>query len=123
MESDPSDILCFYRAKDADEKLFAQIKVDLDGSRIRTHNQETTEGKAFVTFIACGIRSCMLGKLSKLLEKDSTSMKKILSQLSDIVIIANSEQFRFTKTQTKKQKEILSAFDATEDIMEIVKRL
>jgi transposase len=37
MDSGPSDILYYYRAKDADEKLFSQIKVDMDGNRIRTH--------------------------------------------------------------------------------------
>lgn len=45
MESSPSEILDYYRAKDADEKLLAQIRVDMDSGRIRTHNEETTKGK------------------------------------------------------------------------------
>jgi transposase len=44
MTSTPSDILYYYRAKDADEKLFAQIKVDMECDRFRTHKQETTDG-------------------------------------------------------------------------------
>jgi len=64
MKSTASDILDYYRAKDVDEKLFAQIKVDMDGSRIRTHSEETTDGKTFVTFIACVIRSYLLNKLT-----------------------------------------------------------
>lgn len=74
--SSPSDILYYYRAKDADEKIFAQIKDDMEGNRIRTHNDETTDVKTFVTFIACIIRSYMLNKLAKYLAENSTSMKK-----------------------------------------------
>ena len=81
MKSTASDILDYYHAKDVDEKLFAQIKVDKDGSRIRTHSEETTDGKTFVTFIACVIRSYLLNKLTNYLTDHSTSMKEVFSQL------------------------------------------
>jgi transposase len=121
MDSSPSDILDHYRAKDADEKLFAQIKVDMEGGRIRTHNEETTEGKTFVTFIACVIRSYLLNRLSKYLTDNSTSMKKVFSQLSNITILSNHDGYRFTKALTKKQKQILLAFNAVGDIMDSIK--
>lgn len=117
LESTPSDILYYYRAKDADEKIFAQIKVDMDGGRIRTHNEATTDGKTFVTFIACIIRSYMLSRLMDYLTENSTSMKKIVNQLSNITLISDSNGFRFTKALTKKQKAILSAFGAADDII------
>jgi hypothetical protein len=123
MQSSPSDILYYYRAKDADEKIFAQIKVDMDGGRIRTHNEDTADGKTFVTFIACVIRSYLLSKLSQYLKVNSTSMKKIFNQLSNINIISGYDGFRFTKALTKKQKQILSAFDADIDIVQSVKDL
>ena len=122
MKSSPQDILEYYRAKDADEKLFAQIKVDMDGNRIRTHNEETTEGKTFVTFIACVIRSHLLNRLSKYLHDHSTSMNKVFNQLSNITIISSNKLCRFTKALTKTQKQILLAFDADEDIMESIKK-
>lgn len=121
MESTPSDILDHYRAKDADEKLFAQIKVDMDGGRIRTHNEQTTEGKIFVTFIACVIRSYLLNRLTKYLTDNSTSMKKVFSQLSNITILSSHDEYRFTKALTKKQKQILSVFNAVEDIVNSIK--
>jgi hypothetical protein len=121
-QSSPSDILDHYRAKDADEKLFAQIKVDMDGRRIRTHNEETTDGKTFVTFIACLIRAYILNKLTKYLMENATSMKKVWNQLSDITIISNHEGYRFTKALTKKQKQILEAFDAEKDILYTLKK-
>ena len=64
MKSTASDILDYYCAKDVDEKLFSQIKVDMDGSRIRTHNEKTAGGKTLVTFIAYVIQSYLLNKLT-----------------------------------------------------------
>ena len=112
MASAPDDTLYHYRAKDVIEKLFDQIKCDMDGNRIRTHNEQTTDGKVFVTFIACVIRSYLLGKLGQYLTDNSTSLKKALSQLSNITIISNSKGVRFTKALTKKQKQILKVFAA-----------
>ena len=76
MASTPEDTLYHYRAKNAAEKLFAQIKCDMDGNRIRTHNEQTTGGKVFVTFIACVIRTYMLERLKQYLKDNSTSLKK-----------------------------------------------
>jgi transposase len=117
IDATPTDILDNYRAKDADEKIFDQIKIDMGGSRIRTHNEQTTDGKTFVTFIACVIRSYMLRKLENYLIANSASLKKALSQLSNIIIISGQEGYRFTKALSKKQKQILAAFDATDDIV------
>jgi len=116
-ESTPDDILDHYRAKDAAEKLFAQIKVDMDGGRIRTHNEQTTEGKTFVVFIACVIRSYLLNKLRQYLTDNSTSMKKVFSQLSNIAVISGHNGYRFTKALSKKQKNILACLDAADDIV------
>lgn len=123
MTSTPSEILDYYRAKDADEKLFAQIKVDMDGRRIRTHNEATTDGKTFVTFIACTIRAYLLKKLAQYLVDNSTSLKKVLNQMSNIIILSGHDGYRFTKALTKKQKQILSAFDATVDIVKSIKEI
>jgi transposase len=117
----PADILYYYRAKDADEKLFAQIKVDMNGRRIRTHNEETTDGKTFVTFCACAIRAYLLRQLSQYLNDNSTSLRKTLEQLLNITIIFSRGKYRFTKALTKKQKQILAAFNAAEDIFSIAK--
>ena len=121
MEFTPSDSLDYYRAKDVDEKLFAQIKVEMEGNRIRIHNKETTDGKAFVIFIACVIRSYMLDKLSSYLTDNSTSMKKVFNQLSNINILKGNDGYRFTKALTKKQKQILSMFNAVDDIKDSIK--
>jgi len=116
MTGTPDDILDYYRAKDADEKIFAQIKIDMDGNRIRTHSEATTEGKTFVTFVACILRSYMMRKLTTYLSANSTSMKKTFNQLSNIVTVsANGEPLRLIQALTKKQKDILSAFSTLAD--------
>jgi len=116
-DSTSDDTLHHYRAKDSAEKLFDQIKCDMDGNRIRTHNEQTTDGKVFVTFVACIIRSYLLQKLSQYLTDNSTSLKKSLNQLSNITIISASNGFRFTKALSKKHKQILKPFNAHSDIL------
>lgn len=120
-KSSPADILAYYRAKDADEKLFSQIKVDMDGGRIRTHNESTTDGKTFVTFIACIIRSYILGKLNDYLTSNSTSLKKVFNQLSNISIISSNNKYRLAKALTKKQKQILTVFMANDSLLSSIK--
>ena len=118
MTATPEDTLYHYRAKDVIEKLFAQIKCDMDGNRARTHNEQTTDGKVFVTFIACIIRTYLLSKLTQYLTDHSTSLKKAFSQLSNITIISSPNGLRFTKALSKKQRLILKPFDADKSILD-----
>jgi len=111
------DTLQHYRAKDATEKLFDQIKCDMDGNRVRTHNENTTDGKVFVTFVACIIRTFLLEKLSKYLTDNSSSLKKALNQMSNIRIITSGNGFRFTKALSKKQKDILKPFGGSAEML------
>jgi transposase len=121
MEANPNDSLFFYRAKDAAEKLFDQIKIDMQGNRIRTHNQETTDGKTFVTFIALTIRTYMLCKLNSYLAINSTSLKKTLKKLENIMVVSGETGTRFVKALTKQQKDILACFGAVNEITESLK--
>ena len=116
-EADASDLLYFYRAKDADEKIFGQIKNEMSGKRIRTHNERTTDGKTFVIFLACLLRSYLLGKLQRYLSEQSTSPKKVWSQLSNILMVECNGAKRLAKALTKKQKDILSIFGVEKEIL------
>lgn len=118
-DSSHDDILYHYRAKDAAEKLFDQLKVDMEGARIRTHNEKTTNGKIFVLFLALIIRTYMLRKLKKQVQ-NPVSLKKVINKLTNISVIVTSGKARFTKALTKEQKLILSAFSAKEDILKSV---
>ncbi len=117
MAASPSEILYYYRAKDADEKLFDQIKVDMDGRRIRTHSESSTEGKTFVTFVASIIRSHLLNTLSDYLHVNAFSLKKALNQLSNITLLSSQGELRLAKAMTRKQKDILQKFGADKEIL------
>jgi transposase len=116
MEATPEDSLYFYRAKDADEKIFDQIKVDMGCGRARTHNEKTTNGKIFVTFIAVAIRSYMLSRLNKYISAKATSLKKVFNKLENIYFVYSNGKCRFPKALTKEQKDILEYFNAEDDI-------
>lgn len=118
-EASPEDLLFFYRAKDTAEKLFAQVKIEMHGNRARTHTEETTDGKIFVTFLASIIRTELLVKLSPLLHRNSTSIKKVISKLSTIKITQSQHGVRLYNALTKSQKEILEAFDLDIEKLEI----
>jgi transposase len=107
------DILCHYRAKDAAEKMFDQIKNDMRGRRFYTHNEKTTDGKMFVIFVALVIRTYLLEKLKDYLREHSTSLRKVLNQLTNITIFVHENNARLTRALTKKQKDILNACDAS----------
>lgn len=116
MDVSARDVLDHYRAKDAVEKLFCQIKVELGGNRVRTHSEQATDGKTFVTFVACVIRNYLLNKLSGYLTETSCSLRKAVNQLSNIVLLSSQDGCRFAKALSKKQKDILSAFIETKDL-------
>jgi len=114
------DVLDHYRSKDVVEKLFAQVKVELEGNRIRTHSEQTTEGKTFVVFVACIIRSFLLGRLSRYLVENSVSLRKVLNQLSNVVLLSGLDGCRFAKALSKKQREIFSVFIDAKDIDKVL---
>lgn len=70
---------------------------------IITHNEQTTNGKTFVTFLACVICSYMLKQLRQYLQDNSMSMNKVYL--------------------TKKQREILQQFNAHTTIMTSLEQL
>jgi hypothetical protein len=112
----PQDLLHYYRAEDSDEKLFEQIELDMRGSRARSHDERAFEGKIFVAFIALAVRAYMLGKLENYLDANSTSLKKSLAKLANIIVVRSNGKCRLAKALTKQQKEILASFDAVVDV-------
>ena len=123
MGASPDNLLFHYRAKDSVEKLFAQIKVEMEGNRIRTHNEATTSGKTFITFIAGIIRTALLVELSQFLNAHSTSLKKVFTQLENIEIRTTGDKKLFRNALTKKQKEILKVFNLDKEIISSLEEL
>jgi transposase len=116
IEADPQDLLHFYRAKDKDEKLLDQIMLDMGDKYVRTHDILASEGKLFLTFIVFAIRAYMQNKLGKYRATDSLSLGNALDSMENILVVHSDGEWRFAKALTKRQKEILTSFDAVADI-------
>jgi len=93
----------------------------MQSARIRTHNEQTTNGKAFVLFLSLIVRTYLMRKLNQYLTDKSTSLKKVLNQLTNITVITTDKKARLIKALTKEQKTILSAFDAKDNILQSLK--
>ncbi len=111
------EVIANYRQRDRVEKLFDVVKNETDGDRLRVHSQYNANGRLFVKFISLIIRTEMsnIMKQKKLFGK--YSVKEMLSELKKIKIHRIEENDPFLSELSKKQKNILEAFDATKKIM------
>lgn len=110
-EASAEDILYYYREKDIDEKMFYQLKNYMEFKRMRTHNQQTTDGKIFTLFIGLIARNYMQQKLQEYMNNNHLTLEKCIKKLEDIKIIKIKNQSpRLIKALTKQQKELLDIF-------------
>jgi transposase len=100
----PKDVIKLYRRRDDVEKAFDDLKNGIDFKRFKTHTQQTTEGKAFVGFIALILRSRMLNLLQQHKDTANITLTKALLELRKLryVVSSNGEKHYLpvTKTQT-----------------------
>ena len=105
-----TDILYYYRTKDADEKLFYQLKVYLEANRIRVHSDVAVEGKIFMLFIAQILRAKLSNDLRQLLDAHHLPLDKAMKKMANVRIKTTPEGFNLLKAPTKQQKEIYATF-------------
>ena len=112
-----ADILYYYRAKDADEKLFYQLKIYLDANRLRVHSDTAVKGKLFMLFIAQILRATLSNELRLLLDGYHMPLDKAMKKMANVRIKTTPEGFKLLKAPTKQQKEIYATFghDLLED--------
>jgi hypothetical protein len=101
------DVLKIYRGRAMIEENFDQLKNDLDFKRLRTHINETTDGKVFVGFIALIIRSYLVNKIKGSQKTKKFTIKKIFNELRKIKTITFEGSRRMMMPLTKLQKGIL----------------
>jgi len=110
-ELDKLDVLKYYRNKDLVEKVFDSVKNEMDTKRLRTHKQESTDGKLFIKFISAILYS-IIGK--KMEEKDLykiLSIKELIYEMQKIKITILDDKTKNYSVLTKRQKKILEAFE------------
>jgi transposase len=116
-KSDKINILSIYRKRDIIEKGFDDIKNYIDMKRMHTHNDNTTRGKLFCAFIAL-IATSQVSKPLKTINDSSgrrhLSKQGLVLELEKIKVVTLSNGRKLMNPLTKRQREILSAFDLSE---------
>ena len=115
LELTSNEVLEIYRRKDVVEKCFDNLKNALDMKRLRTHTNETSDGKIFVAFIALILRSILENIIGEFNRKNNLTIEKVMKELSKIRIVNFSNGVTLLNPITKKQRIILKNFGLTED--------
>ena len=114
---DKIDVLTYYRQRDRVEKVFDIVKNELDGNRLRAHSQYNTDGRLFIKFIALIIYT----EISKIMKEKNLfkkyTVKELLKEIKKIKITTIEKNSPFLSELSKKQKMILDAFDAKENLL------
>ncbi len=109
-EIDKVSILNYYRKKDMAEKIFDNLKNELDGSSLHVDNQRNTEARAFINFLSLILYSHITKVMQdKNLFKKFT-IKEVFAELKNIKITSIKNQKPFLSEVTKTQILILEAF-------------
>lgn len=122
----PIEVLEIYRNKDVIEKNFDDLKNELDFSRLKTHVNNTTDGKIFVAFIALILRSYIANKLPKIkkdLKKQALTVQEVLLELEKIKITTLNNNKTTIMPLTSIQKNILKNYDILDDMKKVLEMI
>lgn len=121
-----NNALDIYKTRGTIEQTFDGLKNTIDIKKLKTHSEETTEGKIFIAFISLIIKSYIEKKLSEYKNeyqrKDLSERKGMLnlSSYSSVLLLKELTKIKITnifgeeqlfKTLTKKQKDIYKIYD------------
>ena len=97
------EALSLYRERDAIEKIFDELKNELDMMPLRVRKNETMKGLTLIYFVSMILRSLLLqrARTAKLLEKDS--VEGIILDMSKIRAVRIGNIWKLTEI-TKKQR-------------------
>jgi transposase len=112
------EIIGWYRRRDVIEKAFDNLKNELDYHRLRTHLNETTDGKLFVAFLALILRTQLLNLIGALPRKGRPSGTEAILELKKIKALTFNGNGVYLSTLTAKQKKILGAIGLAPDTFE-----
>lgn len=121
-----NNALDIYKTRGTIEQTFDGLKNTIDIKKLKTHTEETTEGKIFIAFISLIIKSYIDNKLSNYKKeyqnKGAIERKSMinLSGYSSVMLLKELTKIKLTnifggeqifKTLTKKQKDIYKIYD------------
>ena len=113
--ADPAEVLATYRRKDEVEKAFDEVKNHLDMRRLRTHRQETTDGKLFCAFVALIARMRIENALGEWMRENRMTMERVMREFAKVRCVQGADGKRMLNPLTKKQREIYELMGFSED--------
>ncbi|MGI6523832.1 MAG: IS1634 family transposase [Bdellovibrionota bacterium] len=112
----PQEALHIYSRRDFIEKAFDNLKNELDNDRMLTHNEKTTDGKSFVSFLSLIMWSDLQRTINNNNKKVEKTIQRVLETLKMIRRIDNENLSMLLQPLTKKQKDILEALEIDQKI-------
>jgi transposase len=112
-----SEIYETYSQRNTAEIFYDMVKNDLNGDRVRSHNNKTFEGKMFVTFIALIILSNFKRKFARVRSGNTTlnrvkCYKEVLFKMSSLTKVSFTGKYKpMYAKPTKFQQEIIEKFN------------
>lgn len=101
-----------YRAKDAVEKCFDDLKNDLDMKRIRMHTKETMDGRIFVQFIALLLTTWLRQVMRKTEWFKNYDLQEIINEMKSMrEVRVGGTRKRYATESTPLQKKIIGLFE------------
>lgn len=107
--ADPPEAVQLYRAKDAVERAFDNIKNELDMKRLRVHSDDAMRGRLFVAFLSLILYSWINKRMREKNLYASYTQEELFRELKRIKVVELSEDRRLLTELSKKQKDILKA--------------
>lgn len=115
LDAEPAEVLAAYRKKDEVEKAFDEVKNHLDMHRLRTHRQETTDGKVFCAFVALIARMRIENALGDWMRENRMAMERVMREFAKVRCVQGAGGKRLLNPLTKKQREIVGLMGFAED--------
>ncbi|MEM3513414.1 MAG: IS1634 family transposase [Thermoplasmata archaeon] len=100
------EALSLYRERDAIEKLYDEMKNDMELQPLRVRKNETLKGLVFLYFIAAIVRSLLRQRMIKAKLVEKYSIDEILAEMGKLRAVQIGNIWKLTEI-TKKQREIL----------------
>ncbi len=100
-----------YRAKDAVEKCFDDLKNDLDMKRIRMHSKDTMEGRVFIQFISLLITTRLKEVMNKAGWFKDYDLQEIINEMKSMKEVkVEGTRKKYTTEPTPLQRNIIKLY-------------
>ena len=100
-----------YRAKDAVEKCFDDLKNDLDMKRIRMHTKETMDGRIFIQFIALLITTRLKQVMNEAGWFKNYDLQEVINEMKSMrEVRVDGTRKKYNTELTPLQKKIIKLY-------------